>query len=125
MSISRVDHPAKSTYGYLVRVQRGGVLHSKFISDRAAGGKRKALRAARDVEAAIVGELEALPVPKPRPGTRNTSGVVGVSHSNGYWQAHWTDATGRRRSAKFSVARLGDAQAFRLAKRTRRAAEVD
>lgn len=120
MSISRVDHAAKNTFGYLVRVQRAGVLRTKFVSDSSAGGKRKALARARVVEAGLVTELEAQPKPKPRPSARNTSGVVGVSRSEGYWQAHWRDDDGRRRVAKFSVAKLGDEKAFRLAKRARK-----
>jgi hypothetical protein len=130
MSISRVDHAPKNTYGYYVRVQRRGVLHAKFFSDLAAGGKRKALRLAREHEAALIEELDANAKPRrSRPGIRNTSGVVGVSRTvmkNGaqeaaYWQANWKDADGTRRGAKFSIAIFGEDEAFRLAVNKRRA----
>jgi hypothetical protein len=130
MSISRVDHTPKNTYGYYVRVQRSGVLHAKFFSDLAAGGKRKALRQAKEHEAALIAELDANAKPRrSRPGIRNTSGVVGVSRTTmqsgantvDYWQANWKDPDGTRRGAKFSIATYGEDEAFRMAVKKRRA----
>jgi hypothetical protein len=130
MSISRLDYPSKRMFGYYVRVQRNGVLRAKYISDLGAGGKRRALRQAREYEAELIAELEATTTRKPpRPGVRNRSGVVGVSRTtmwNGaqqaeYWQAQWRDADGRRRGMKFSVAVYGERKAFRLAVKARKA----
>jgi hypothetical protein len=131
MSISRVDYLPKKTHGYYVRVQRQGVLHAKFFTDRAAGGKRKALREAREYEAALVAKLDAEAKPRrSRPGIRNTSGVVGVSRTvmqsgaqeTAYWQANWKSPDGRRCGAKFSVEKFGEDEAFKMAVRKRRAA---
>jgi hypothetical protein len=130
MSISRIDHPARNTYGYYIRVQRSGVLRSRFISDSVAGGKRKALRRAMEIEAELIEYLESTvkPLP-PKLSARNRSGVTGVSRtwmSGGgnrmveYWQANWKDAEGVRRGAKFSIDRYGEEKAFRLAKKARR-----
>jgi hypothetical protein len=130
MSISRVDHAPRHTFGYIVRVQRDGYLYSKFFADGSSGGKRKARRLAEAFEADLIASLERSRKPRrdPAPGTRNRSGFVGVSRTTSdsgarrvdYWQAHWSDETGRRRSAKFSVERFGEEGAKRRAVRARR-----
>ena len=53
----------------------------------------------------------------------NSSGVCGVSlltnktakGTNSYWSAKWADRDGRQVNKRFSVARYGDEEAFRLA----------
>lgn len=44
--ITRIDHPARRTYGWYVRLQVAGKSHSKLFSDKSHGGKNKALEAA-------------------------------------------------------------------------------
>jgi hypothetical protein len=45
-SISRVDRPAKHTFGWYVRVQFGHQARKKFFSDRLHGGRQAALERA-------------------------------------------------------------------------------
>ena len=57
-------------------------------------------------------------------GARNQSGVVGVTRisqrsSKGdeyhFWQASWTDNQGNRQTIRYSVLKLGEEEAFRMA----------
>jgi hypothetical protein len=50
----------------------------------------------------------------------NSSGIAGVSKSNNgrgtsYWVARWQDVTGKSLQKRFSIAKLGEDQAFLLA----------
>lgn len=128
MAISRIDQPEKRTHGYYVRVTRHGKTQAKFFPDKTHGGKRAALKAAKEHEAELHA-WAAAQKPRPRkPSSRNTSGVVGVNRTaynsgstlNEYWQAEWTDSDGRRRSAKYSINKYGEDKAKRLAIKARR-----
>lgn len=130
MGICRVDHLPKNTHGFYVRVQRRGVMHAKFFSDVASGGKRKALKLAKEHEAELIARLDADTRPRRiKPGVRNTSGIVGVSRTTmqsgaqlaEYWQANWKGVDGVRRGVKFSIATYGEDEAFRLAVKARKA----
>jgi hypothetical protein len=59
--ISRIDQPARRTYGWFVRVSAHGQLLSRFFPDRSHGGKLKAFNAARKhrdlIRAALVGKI--------------------------------------------------------------------
>ncbi|HYP26332.1 MAG TPA: AP2 domain-containing protein [Blastocatellia bacterium] len=129
MGISRIDQPEKHNHGYYVRLSREGRTESKFFADRSNGGKRAALRAARQYEAELVRRAESRGGKKREiKSVRNTSGKVGVSRSTSrsgdrvyeYWQASWNDSEGKRRSAKFSINKYGEEKARRLAVRARR-----
>ena len=129
MGISRIDQPEKHNHGYYVRLSRQGKTEAKFFADKSNGGKRAALRAAREYEAELVRKAETRGGKKREiKSVRNTSGKVGVSRSvsrNGdqvyeYWQASWSDSDGKRRSAKFSVNKYGEEKARRLALKARR-----
>ena len=129
MGISRIDQPEKHNHGYYVRLSRRGKMESKFFADKSNGGKRAALRAARQHEAELMQRAEAQGGKRREVrSVRNTSGKVGVSRSTSrtedqvyeYWQASWSDAEGRRRSAKFSINKYGEEKARRLAIKARR-----
>ena len=127
MGISRIDQPDRHNHGYYVRITRNGKTESKYFPDKSNGGKRKALRAARQFEAELI---ERLPQQKRslKPSSRNTSGIVGVSRGiwegasrkTAYWQAAWVAGDGTRMSRKFSMSRYGEAKALKLAIKARR-----
>jgi hypothetical protein len=58
-NITRIDHPAKRTFGYNVRVAWQGQTYGKFFSDRVHGDRLAALAAAiewRDAKEKEVGD---------------------------------------------------------------------
>ena len=128
--ISRIDQPEKKNHGYYVRITYRGKTTQKFFPDKASGGKGKAQRAARAYRDKIFAKL-----PKARreavAGRRKRikqSGMTGVTHvvsksisgkTYEYWQAAWTER-GRRKTAKFSIARYGDKKALEMAKKVKR-----
>ena len=127
-AISRLDLESAGTHGWQVRLQRKGVRFVRFFADSTWGGKRAALHKARQYRDRLLSRIERSSGGTMRvrssPASRNRSGVVGVSRvisvgANGiryaFWQASWSPAGGRRRTARFSVLRLGEEEAFRLA----------
>ena len=112
MAISRIDQPQKHNHGYYVRVTRNGKTQAKFFPDKSNGGKRAALRAAKECQGQLLQWAESQQKPRKKPSARNTSGIVGVNRATNktgeeYWQAAWVDSSGRRRNAKFSVKNMG------------------
>lgn len=129
MSISRIDQPEKHNHGYYVRLTRNSKTQSKFFSDKSSGGKRAALKAAKNHEAELLEwAASKAKTGKAKLSKRNTSGLLGVSrgawNENGrkaaYWQAAWVDEEGARKSRKFAVKKYGEEKALRLAKKARR-----
>lgn len=124
-NITRVDHPAKRTFGYMVRVQWDGVMHYKFFSDKKHGDRLGSLAAAidwRDKTERSIGKprTEQFVVGKPR---TSNSGIPGVrkrreGHTD-YYEATWTIGPGKLGRTRYSVAKYGEAKARRLAKRAR------
>lgn len=132
-NITRIDHPAKRTHGYNVRIAWQGKKYGKFFSDRIYGDRLAALDAAiawRDTTEKTIG--------KPRTEhqvigyhSRNNTGTVGVRRrmrgSVEVFEATWIirDDTGRRirRTTCFSIARHGEKKAFRLALNARQRGE--
>ena len=47
-AIARLDLPGSGTHGWQVRLQRRGVKHAKYFSDRGHGGRVRAFELARD-----------------------------------------------------------------------------
>ncbi|MCA9130241.1 MAG: hypothetical protein KDB22_24305 [Planctomycetales bacterium] len=121
---SRVD--SDDAHGWLVRIKRGDVRKSRFISDSTNGGKRKSEKVAKDVYDAWVKELPPPETSRDKLGKRNTTGIVGVHHS---WDqdsrfpnckyesyvASWVDDDGKRRNIRFSINKYGKKVAFELA----------
>ena len=128
--IARIDARAVRSHGWLVRIQRNSEAYSRFFADNRYGDHAAALAAARDYRDGLIEELPApsSSIQAERVTIRNSSGVVGVcrvvqENSNGaryeYWQATWSPAPGRRKTAKFSIRRYGDTGAFELARAAR------
>lgn len=126
--ISRIDQDAKRSHGWFVRVRVRGVPHVRFFSDKRHGGKLAALEAARACRDAWVKKLpkerqEALARRRRRPKRSGIKGITRVLTRNqagqvfDYWQASWVDEEGKRRAAKFSVAKYGEKKALELAKK--------
>ena len=136
-NISRIEtysQSGKMYGGWEVRMQRRGKKTEKFFSDNKHGGKREALKAAKEFRDALEKKSRKYTVKElaSKPSKRNKSGVVGVrlhhqKDTRGdyiyyywYWVAQWTDGRGRRRTKSFSVHTYGDEEAYRLACEARR-----
>ena len=128
-SITRIDHPAKKTFGYFVRVRWKGVTHMKFFSDRKFGDRLAALDAARDWR-----DATERAVGKPRTEqvvvgfhSRNKTGVVGVRRrlkgGSEVFEVTWVKEPGKIGRTSYSIAKYGEKRAFRLAVRARKAHE--
>jgi len=127
--ISRIDQPDKKNHGFYVRITHRGKTTQKFFPDKSSGGKAKALKAAKDFRDKAFSRL-----PKNRREAAanrrkkiKQSGITGVTHvvsksvagkTYEYWQAAWSER-GKRKTAKFSVARYGDNKALDLAKKAK------
>jgi hypothetical protein len=129
-SITRIDHPAKRTFGYFVRVTWKKQTRSKFFSDRKCGGRLAALHCAiewRDVTEQELG--------KPRServvigSARNSTGVVGVrrmvKEGSEVFEVTWRKPGNRVGRTSFSIAKHGEERAFELAARERRRREEE
>jgi AP2 domain len=131
-NITRIDHPAKRTHGYNVRVSWQGQKYGKFFSDQKHGDGLAALDAAiawRDQTERKIG--------KPRTEhqvvgwhSRNNTGVVGVRRRMRgkveVFEATWIareDGKRFRRTTCFSIARHGKKRAYKLALRARQRGE--
>ncbi|OGT20083.1 MAG: hypothetical protein A2V90_07260 [Gammaproteobacteria bacterium RBG_16_57_12] len=122
-NIRRIDDDSRSTYAWLVQVQRKNNIIIKMFSDSIFGGKKKALSAALEFRNA----LTAVPSPAERNlwhrtivRRNNTSGIPGVGlvrRPNGTerWIAYWIDENGNNKSRSFSVTIHGYSRAKQLA----------
>ena len=121
---SRVD--SGEAHGWLVRIKRGDVRRSRFISDSTHGGKRKSKQVAEQVYQDWVQELPPPDTAEGKLGKRNASGVVGVHYSHDvdsrypncayeYYIASWKTEDGRRQNVRFSISKWGKKVAFELA----------
>ena len=127
-NITRIDHPAKNTYGYFVRIQWKGEKRAKFFSDGVHGDRLGALDAALHWRDATEKELG-----KPRTDrlvigtTRSPNGLVGVRKriDNGlaYYEATWVTTANKMRRTSYSVARHGERKALALACKKREQGE--
>ena len=121
---SRVD--SGDAHGWLVRIKRGDVRRSRFISDSTYGGKKKSQAEAKKVYEAWVAELPEPDTAEDKLGKRNSSGVVGVHYSYDvdarypgcayeYYIASWKTEDGRRQNVRFAISKWGKQKAFELA----------
>jgi hypothetical protein len=130
-NITRIDHPAKRTHGYNVRVTWKGQKYGKFFSDGIAGDRLAALAAAIDWRDRIEKQIG-----KPRTEhhvvgfhSRNNTGVVGVRRRKRgtieVFEATWIARgdTCKRVATSYSIARHGEKKAFKLALRARQQGE--
>lgn len=134
--ITRVDSERSRTHGWLVTIQRRGVIYRKQFSDGVFGGKMRALSAAKAHRDQIMARYPPLSRRDHAEIVKrnNRSGVVGVcrycasaldvpeSEKRWFWVASWALPDGRARRVKFSIAKYGEEEAFRLAVKARRGA---
>jgi hypothetical protein len=112
--VSRIDNPKKNSYGWFARVSYAGKIHSRFFSDSVHGGDPAALRKAvewRDQTEHAPGKPRTDRVVTTAP-TRGRSGVPGIQRFGDRYVAAWSPEPGTLRRASFSIAKLGDAEAF-------------
>jgi hypothetical protein len=121
--ITRIDHPAKRTFGYFVRVTWNKQRRSKFFSDSVYGDRLAALAAALDWRNEAERELG-----KPRTErqvigvSRTSTGIVGVRRTvkdgREVYEATWREGNRLRRTS-YSIAKHGEKRALSLARRAR------
>lgn len=127
-NITRID---TTTRGYWVRVTRAGECHSKLFSDGQCGGKRKALKEAREYRDELLKKLSDLTVTRKQRAetvtSRNFSGIPGVryveevtrsggkEYTHAYWEAQWSPRPYQRKKRRFSVKKYGDETAMQMA----------
>jgi hypothetical protein len=121
--ITRIDHPAKRTFGYFVRVTWNKQRRSKFFSDSVYGDRLAALSAAIEWRHAAERELG-----KPRTErqvigvSRTSTGIVGVRRTlkdgREVYEATWREGNRIRRTS-YSIAKHGERRALMLARRAR------
>lgn len=121
--ITRIDHPAKRTFGYFVRVTWNKQRRSKFFSDSVYGDRLAALGAALEWRNLAERELG-----KPRTErqvigvSRTSTGIVGVRRTvkdgREVYEATWRE-DGRIRRTSYSIAKHGEKRALSLARRAR------
>lgn len=121
--ITRIDHPAKRTFGYFVRVTWNKQRRSKFFSDSVYGDRLAALGAALEWRNEIEKELG-----KPRTErqvigvSRTSTGIVGVRRTvkdgREVYEATWRDGNRIKRTS-YSIAKHGERRALALARRAR------
>lgn len=130
MGITRIDHPPKRTYGWMVRLSRNGETTHEWFADARHGGRDKAQKAAMKRFKELLRDAPPPASVKNRLTSRNKTGTVGVhiahdvgrrTDNNEYYSyvASWTDASGRYRTVKFSWNKFGKRRAFALAKLAR------
>lgn len=132
--ISRVDNVASRTHGWLVTIQRRGVIYRKHFSDGVHGGKSKSFAAAKGYRDEVVASHPPLSMQEYSSIVKrnNRSGVVGVcrycasetrelpeERQRWFWVASWPLADGRRKRVKFSIKKYGEEAAFQMALKAR------
>lgn len=133
--ISRVDNEASRTHGWLVTIQRRGVIHRKHFSDGVFGGKQKAFAAAKQFRDEIIAKHPPFSLREYSSIVKknNRSGVVGVCRycasetrdmpedkQRWFWVASWPLPSGKRKRVKFSVNKYGEDGAFKMALKARK-----
>jgi len=121
--ITRIDHPAKRTFGYFVRVTWNKQRRSKFFSDSVYGDRLAALTAAIEWRNATERELGKPRTERQVIGVARTStGIVGVRRTikdgREVYEATWRDGNRIRRTS-YSIAKHGERRALALARRAR------
>ncbi len=126
-NITRIDHPAKRTFGYNVRIAWKAQKYGKFFSDAVYGDRLAALDAAiewRNTTEKAIG--------KPRTehqvigwNSRNKTGAVGIRRcfraGVDSFEVTWMIYGDRPRkgATSFSIPKYGEKKAFKLALRAR------
>jgi len=123
-NVTRVDRPARSMYGFHVRMGWQGKVYQKWFSDEKHGDRLGALTAAiawRDAQEVALGKPRSERTVIGR--SSSSTGHVGVTKvtlgTNVYYRALWHDPDGRMRRRFFNIERLGEQRALKAAIRTR------
>ncbi|MCG8347393.1 MAG: AP2 domain-containing protein [Chloroflexales bacterium] len=119
-SITRIDHPAKRTHGYFVRVQWAGERRSKFFSDKKCGDRLSALADAISWRDATEQELGKPRTERQVVGkARNDTGIVGVRRrkkgGKEVFEATWVVEGNRLGRTSFSIEKHGEKGALKKA----------
>lgn len=135
--ISRVDNEVSRTHGWLVTIQRRGIIYRRHFSDGTLGGRARAFAAARAFRDSVIARHPPLSLREYSNIVKknNRSGVVGVcrycasatrelpaSQQRWFWVASWPLPSGKRKRVKFAVNKYGEQGAFRRALKARRQA---
>jgi hypothetical protein len=120
---------AKNAWFWAVHFKRAGKLYYRCFYDLKHGGENLALRAAIIWRDARLKKVPVLTVRQfhARKRSNNTSSATGVHlvrsalQPDGAWQAMIKLPDGRRPSKSFSIRKYGNAKAFALAKKARKA----
>jgi hypothetical protein len=135
--ISRVDNEVSRTHGWLVTIQRRGVIYRRHFSDGVHGGRAKSFGAARAFRDEVVAKHPPFTMREYSSIVKksNRSGVVGVcrycasetrhlpqEQQRWFWVASWPLPSGKRKRVKFAVNKYGEEKAFKLALKARREA---
>lgn len=138
--ISRVDNEVSRTHGWLVTVQRRGVVFRKHFSDGVYGGKQKSFIVAKAYRDDVIAKNPPFSMQEYSSIVKknNRSGVVGVCRycasetrdlpeekQRWFWVASWPLQDGRRKRVKFSVKKYGEEGAFNMALKARKEAVKD
>lgn len=133
--VSRVDNEASRTHGWLVTIQRRGVIHRKHFSDGVFGGRQKSFSAAKAYRDEVIAENPPFSLREYSNIVKknNRSGVVGVCRycasetrempedkQRWFWVASWPLPDGKRKRVKFSVKKYGEEGAFKMALKARK-----
>lgn len=133
--ISRVDNEVSRTHGWLVTIQRRGVIYRKHFSDGVHGGKQKSFAAAKGYRDEVIAKHPPFSMREYSNIVKknNRSGVVGVCRycasetrdlpedkQRWFWVASWPLPDGRRKRVKFSVKKYGEEGAFKAALKARK-----
>ena len=118
--VTRIDHPAKRTFGYMVRVAWKGEIHHKFFSDKRCGDRLAALDAAiqwRDRTEVEIGKPRTERMVFGKPAGSNPAVGVARRRENhtDYYEATWLSPEGRVQRTRYSIRKHGERKAFRLA----------
>lgn len=133
--ISRVDNEVSRTHGWLVTVQRRGVIFRKHFSDGVHGSKQKSFLVAKSFRDEVIAKYPPFSMREYSNIVKknNRSGVVGVCRycasetrdlpeekQRWFWVASWPLPDGRRKRVKFSVKKYGEEGAFKMALKSRK-----
>ena len=132
--ISRIDDDQYRTHAWRVSLRRKGKMHVKNFPDKKHGGKRKALKLAKEFRDHIIDKYPPITRKQFCKVIRknNNTGISGVctygkpyTLKDGtikeirYWEANWPDENNQNISLSFSVNTYGESVARHMAIKAR------
>jgi hypothetical protein len=125
--VTRVEIPAKKTFGWMMRIMRGGKKILEWFADKDHGGKEKAKAAAAKRYAELDAKLpHAATSHKGQITKRNSSGKVGVHAKESFgrkgnetpyysYNAFWIIKSGEKAQISFAWLKFGDDLSWKMA----------